>query len=353
LKLEQALDEYEKRKARSRKEADKIRKRYNKRLEKKVKEVLKRIDELERKEIPKDVDGNIRKIVTAERRNYVTALRNALGSVEDMESLGKRLPDLAKLHVGHGRYLLIIFEKEIYTINRLLKELSEEYAQYYSELMEKGLEELDIRETIQRVKETRENIKKAEEDIKKLRKRLDEAEKEISEFYEREGLPELEEKIRELTSKIKSEELEVRSKASKLQKPVKRMRLHEPLAEELVKDSSVALRKPEEFIEFIGKIEPKLDARGKKAAAWIVKNLVDKTENLKALKDELQRLEGRKEDILKGGHRLEEEAAELKRLIQEKEAELKKLRNRLEHLEKELNESIATLEKILGVEIER
>jgi len=170
LRLEQALEEYERRRKKAAREAEKLEKKYNKRLEKRIKELLKRIDELERRKIPKDVDGNIRKIVTAERKNYVTALRNALGGIDNMETLGKRLPDLAKLHVGHGKYLLIIFEKDVYAINRLLKELNDEYVRYYNELAGKGLEEVRVRETLKEIEETTKLIERTEKELNELTK---------------------------------------------------------------------------------------------------------------------------------------------------------------------------------------
>ncbi|ASJ08496.1 hypothetical protein A3L11_04315 [Thermococcus siculi] len=353
MRLEQALDEYDRRREKARKGAEKIRKKYQKRLEKKVKEILKRIDELEKRKIPKDVDDNIKKIVSAERRNYILALRNALASVGDMEALGKRLPDLAKLHVGHGKYLLIIFEKDVYAINRLLKELNEEYISYYNELAEKGLEELDIRETLREIETTKGEISSIEAEIEGLKEELKGHRERVKKFYEDAGLPELEERIKELSSRVRSEEMEVRSKASKLQKPVKRMRLHEPLAEELVRDSSVALRKPGEFMEFVKRIEPKLDAKGKKAARWLEENLEEKARRIGEERKELEGLERKRDEILEKGRGLEEEIHRLMRLIEDREAELRKLKNRLEHLEKELDESIAKLEKILGTKIER
>ncbi|ASJ06490.1 hypothetical protein [Thermococcus pacificus] len=353
MKLEQALDEYERKREKALKEAEKIRKNYNKRLEKKVREILKRIDKLDRKDIPKNVDDSIKKIVTAERRSYVTALRNALSSVNDMESLGKRLPDLAKLHVGHGRYLLIIFEKDVYAINRLLKELNEEYLNYHNELAEKGLEDLRIREKMREIEDVKKDIERVKDELTELTERLRTGERELEEFYDREGLPKLEEEIKRLSSKVKNEELEVRSKVSKLQKPVKRMRLHEPIAEELVRDSSVALGRPKEFIEFVRKIEPKLEPKQRKAAKWLLENLEERAEEIRARRKELRELEVRREEILSRGHELEEELKRLKRLIEEREAELKKLGNRLEHLESELEKEIERLEKILGTEIER
>ena len=353
MRLEQALEEYERRRERAAKEAEKLRKKYNKRLEKRVKELLKRIDELERKKIPKDVDGNIRKIVTAERRNYVTALRNALGGINDMEDLGKRLPDLAKLHVGHGRYLLIIFEKDVYSINRLLKELNEEYVSYYNELAERGLEEVNAGKTLREIEETRKAIKRTEGEIEELKEYLGDAEESLKGLYRESGLEELEEEIKALRLRVKSAEMEVRSKASKLQKPVKRMRLGGGIAEELVSDSSVALKKPEEFLKFLEEIEPRLEPKQRKAAKWLLENLAGKVEEINRERKRLEELENRREEILRRGTSLEEEMRRIKSTIAEKEAELRRLRSRLEHLEGELENEIERLERILGTKIER
>ncbi|WP_297420948.1 hypothetical protein [Thermococcus sp.] len=353
MRLEQALKEYEKRKRKATKEREGVERKHNKRMEKLIKELIRRIDTLERRDIPKDVDGNIRKIVTAERRNYVTALRNALNGINDMESLGKRLPDLAKLHVGHGKYLLIIFEKDVYAINRLLKELNEEYMDYYNELAEKGLEEVNVEEIMGEIEKTREDIKRTEEELRKLKRRLSEAEIALEEFYHESGLEEIEREAKALRLKVKGTEMEVRSKASKLQKPVKRMRLGEEIAEELVHDSSIALREPEKFLRFVRKIEPKLDPKQRKAARWLLENLPRKVEELNYEKKKLEEIENHREDILAGSASIEDEIRRIKSLMDEKGKELKKLKNRLEHLERELEDEIKKLEKAVGTNIER
>ena len=353
MRLEQALEEYEKRRRKSSKELEKIRKKYNKRLEKRIKELLKKIGELERKKIPKNVDDNIVKIVTAERRNYVTSLRNALGGITDMEGLGKRLPDLAKLHVGHGRYLLLIFEKDVYAINRLLKELSEDYTAYYRELADRGLEELSVERILGEMEETEKAIKASETEIKELRKRLEELEREREELYRESGLDGMEEEIKALRSRIRRTEMEVRSKASKLQRPVKRMRLGESMAEELIRDTSIALRNPGEFLEFVRKIEPRLEPKQRKAARWFVDNLVKKVEELDRERRKLKVLEDRRDEILRRGASVEDEMRRLESAVSEKEAELRKLQNRLEHLRKSLDEEIRKLEEVLGESIER
>ncbi|CAD5243484.1 coiled-coil domain-containing protein [Thermococcus camini] len=353
MRLEQALDEYDKRRKKAAKEAEKIRKKYNKRLEKKLREILKRIDSLERKEIPKNVDDNIRKIVTAERRNYVTSLRNALESIGDMDDLGKRLPDLAKLHVGHGRYLIILFEKDVYAINRLLKELNEDYVKYYNELAEKGLEDLRIREILSEEKAIRRSIEELTDEIRALREKAKKKRAKIEESRRQHGLEEVKTEIKILSARIRSEEMEVRSKASKLQKPVKRLRLHETIAQEFVGDSSVALRKPEEFISLMKKIHPGLEGKYRKTAEWLIDNLEERARRIEEERKKLAELEERRDEVLTGINDMEKELWELQRLIEERETELKKLRSKLEHLERELDDNLAKLEEILGESIER
>ncbi|NJE77168.1 hypothetical protein [Thermococcus sp. ES12] len=353
MRLERALDEYEKRKKKAEKEVEKVRKKYNKHLEKKIREILKRIDSLEKKEVPKNVDEKIKKIVTAEKKNYVTALRNALASIENMDDLGKRLPDLAKLHVGHGKYLLIIFEKEVYAINRLLKELNEDYVKYYNELTRKGLPELRLRELLKEEERTRGSIATAEREKLELEKELKAKEEELNEFYREHGLEGLEEDIKSLSSSLRSAEMEIRSKVSKLQKPIKRMRLHEPIADELVRDSSVALRKPEELISLLQRIYPRLEGKYRKTAQWLIENLKERAEALEREREKLSELERKRDRILEDGEARKKDIWEIKRLIEEKEAEIRKLKRQLEHLERELDESITKLGEILGEPIER
>ncbi|NJE09549.1 hypothetical protein [Thermococcus sp. MAR1] len=353
MRLERALDEYEKRKKKAEKEVEKVRKKYRKNLEKRIQEILKRINSLEKKDVPKNVDDKIKKIVTAEKKNYVTALRNALSSISDMEDLGKRLPDLARLHVGHGKYLLIIFEKDVYAINRLLKELNDEYMRYYNELGRKGLPNLRLRELLKEEEITRERIATAEKEKLKLEKELEAKKEELDEFYREHGLGELEANIKSLSSSLRTVEMEVRSKASKLQKPIKRMRLHEPIADELVRDSSVAIKKPDESISLLQRIYPRLDGKYKKTAQWLIENLKERADAIERERKRLSELERKRDEILAKGEAMKKEIWEIQRLIEEKEAEIRKLKRKLEHLEKELDENLAKLEDILGTKIER
>lgn len=353
MKLEQALREYKKQRKNAERDVKKVEKKYNTRLKKKVREILKRIDALERKEVPKDVEDRIKKIVTAEKRNYVISLRRALESLETMDDLGKRLPDLAKLHVGHGKYLLLIFEKDVYAINRLLKKLNEDYVKYYEKVSKKSLGELNIEGLIENERETRRKIELIERERDELREKVEEKKKELEEFHREHGLDELEKRIKELSSKVRSEELEVRSKASKLQKPIKRMRLHEEIASNFVGDSSYALKKPDEFISLLQRIYPQLEGKHRKTAQWLIENLKERAEAIAEERRLLRELKERKDEILDHASSKEKEIWELERLIKEKESEIRKLKRQLEHLEKELEKSIKQLEEILGEKIER
>lgn len=351
--MERALEEYEKRKKKAEKDLEKLRSKYNKRLNKKVREILKRIDSLEKREVPKNVDENIKKIVMAEKKSYITSMRNVLGSIETVEDLGKRLPDLAKLHVGHGKYLLIIFEKEVYAINRLLKELNEDYLKYREEVARMDLGNLDIKELLLSRERAKRDLEKAEKEKSHLRSQVNELQRELDKFYEAKGLKELDNEIQKLRSKIKSSEIEIRSKASRLQKPIKRMRLHEGMADELVRDSSIAIRKPSEVIAFLQRVYPRLDGKYRKTAQWLIENLEKKVATIAGDQEKLSKLEKKKEEILSDAEGRRKEIRELERLIEEKESEIRKLKRQLEHLEKELEESLAKLEEILGQRIER
>ncbi|ASJ09856.1 hypothetical protein A3L12_00320 [Thermococcus sp. P6] len=353
MKLERALEEYGKRKRRAEKEVEEIRKAYNRRLEKKVGKLLRMIDELERREVPKNVAGNIRRIVTSEKRNYVRALRNGLTGINDIEDLGKRLPNLAKLHVGHGRYLLEIFEKEVYGINRLLRELNEDYAEYLGEIAKKNLPDLRLEEIITEEKETRERISELERETLALKGELENRKKELEDFYRLQGLEELEREMEDLSSSIRSAEIDLRSRASKLQKPLRRMRLKDEIASRFVEDSGVALERPDEFVSLLQRVYPELEAKYRKRARWLMENLKEKSGEIKRKKERLHELEEKRREILSGGEERERGIWELQHLLEEKAVELRKLKNRLEHLEEELRESLSKLESILGQDIER
>ncbi len=352
MRLEQALREYKKRKKEEERRIRKLKERYNKRVKKKIKEILKKIEKLEKKRLPKDVDGQVARLVENDRRNYVRALRHALESVGDIEDLGKRLPDLAKLHVGHGKYLLLVFEKDIYAINRLLKELSEDYAEYYAEALANGLSDVDPERLLEEEQQVQKILKETRKERDKLRKAADKKRDELQEFYRDRGLDKLEEEITSLSAEVRRIELEVRSKASKLHKPIKRMRLG-GFADKFLKDSGVAIENPDEFLTLMKRVLNDLDDKHRKVANWLIKNLPERVMTINERRRELEQLQEKKDRILEEGANKEKEIWEIERKVEEKEAEIKKLRHQLEHLEAQLNTTLSRIEEILGEKIER
>lgn len=352
MKLEQALERYERIKKERERELEKIRKKYNKRLKKDLKEILKKLDELERKEIPKNIDERIKRILEGERKSYVSSLRTALKSIENMEDLGKRLPDLSKFHVGHGKYLIEVFDREIYTINKLLKGISEDYASYYREISEKMLEEIDVHSLLREMREVRDALERAREERDKLRRLSDEKHTKLTKLQEEKGLPQLEEEIKELASEIRKIEIEIRSKASKLQKPLKRMRLG-GFASEFAKDSGLAIEEPQRTLELLKNVEPKLEDKYRKPARWLLENLPEKVSEITEKRARLEELGEKKARILEESTSMEKEIWEIERLIEEKEEEIRRLKRRLEHLEKEFEEGLRKIEDVLGERIER
>ncbi len=352
MKLEQALKEYKRKKKEEEKRIQKLKDKHNKRIKKKIQNILKKIEGLERKRLPKDIDERIARLVENDRKNYVRALKHALRSVEDIDDLGKRLPDMAKLHVGHGKYLLIAFEKDIYTINRLLKELSEEYEEYYREVSIESLGEFEPEKILEEERRIHELLKKVREDRDKLRKVAEKKRAELQGFYHDKGLDKLEGEIKSLNADVRRLELEVRSKASKLQRPIKRMRLG-GFADEFLRDTGAVIENPGEFIALIRKIRDDLNEKHRKTADWLIKHLPEKATEIKRRRKELEKLQERKDEVLEEGATREKEIWKLEREVEEKEAEIRKLRHQLEHLEAQLNEALSKLGRILGEEIER
>lgn len=353
MRLEQALEEYKRRKAAGARETERVRRDFERELRKILKDVQKAIEKLENREVPKNIDERLKRIVSAEKGKYVSALKKASSNISTMEELGKRLPDLAKLHVDHGKYLIAVFEKEVYRINSLLKSLSELYSQYTQAIEEKVVEDIEIESLLAEKDRILEEVKRIESEKKEQEKKLRAKEEEIKELPELMELEKLKSEMERLNSKARGIEIEVRSKVAKLQKPVKRMRLPDAMALKLTEDSSIALEEPEEFLRFLQRITPELDKKYRKAAEWLLDNLPKKIAELEGLRKSLEGLEKSRHELEEKVGKRKNELIELKRLIEEKENELKQLRNRLEHLEKELNESLAKLEKILETKIER
>ncbi|WP_461863624.1 hypothetical protein [Thermococcus sp.] len=352
MKLEQALREYEKKAEKMKKERAKIEEKYNRKLVRDKQEILKRIDDLEGKQIPKDVDDRIKKIVGAERRMYVSTLKRMLEKVETMEDFGKLLPELSKLHVSHGKYLLVLFEKDVYGINRILKRMSEEYQEYLEKLSKTLIPEIKI-DVIEREKEEiAREIEQLSKEKESIESAIEQRKEDLRKFYDEADLEGIEEKIKELEGELKKEELELRSKISKLQKPIKRMRTGEEVARRTVENSYYAVEHPDEFISFLIKTRSRLEGKYKKTADWLLENLKDRAEKIRKMKGELSELIAEKEEILSDGRDFEEDIKRLERNLREKEEQISKLRERLKALDREYRESIRELEKLLGKKIE-
>ncbi len=342
MELKRLLKLYEELKAEREEKIWRTREEYLRRARVLIREILDGLEELEKKEPPENVDPHLLKIALRERSAYVSTLRRILESVSSMDDLGRKLGELSKLHVGHGRYLLTIFEKEVYRINRLLKELGELYAEYSTEVAKPKLPEVDPDRTFKEIERTREAIGKLEADLERVRKRLSELE----------NVPANEDKMelisrerKSLEVKVRTLETEIRSKASKLQKPLKRMRL--PEAAPFLRDSSYAVEHPGEFLELVKKAYPNLDGKSRKAADWILKNFPAKIEELQMIKAELLRIKEREAELMASSSGRLRELESLRRRAHEIEDELKKLHHRLEFLEEELQRESEVLRALL------
>jgi len=353
LKLEQALREYERRIEKLKKERTKIEEKYLKKLDKNKKEVLKRIEVLEQREIPRDVDDRIKKIVGAEKRMYVSTLRRMLEKVGSMEDFGKLLPELSKLHVSHGKYLLILFEKDVYAINRILKRMSEEYQEYLKKISETQIPSIDIEAIENEREKISREINLLIDERRDIETSIEQRKKELEKFYREADLENIEKEIKELERELKKDEVELRSKISKLQKPIKRMRTGEEIARRIIENSYYGVEHPNEFLSFLMHIYPRLEGKYRKTAEWLLENLKDRAEEIRKVKKKLSELINEREEILSDGRDIQEEIELLKRKLGEKEEQITKLRERLEKLEMEYDESIRRLEALLGKKIER
>lgn len=353
MKLEQALKEYERKLEKLKKERTKIEEKYLKKLDKNKKEVLKRMGALERKEIPRDVDDRIRKIVGAEKRMYVSTLRRMLEKVESMEDFGKLLPELSKLHVSHGKYLLILFEKDVYAINRILKRMSEEYQEYLEKIGKTQIPAVDIEAIESERKKISREISLLIDERREVMANIERRKEELERFYREADLENIEREIKELERELKKEELELRSKISKLQKPIKRMRTGEEIARRIIENSYYGVEHPDEFLSFLMRIYPRLEGKYRKTAGWLLENLKGRAEEIRKAEKKLNDLITERDEILSDGRDIQEEIELLERKLKEKEEQIAKLRERLEKLDAEYEESIKKLEEILGKSIER
>ncbi|WP_297506345.1 hypothetical protein [Thermococcus sp.] len=350
MSLEKALKEYRRRREESKEKAEKLRGEYNRWLSRKKKEILKKISALEKKKPPKKVDERLLQRVEAERRAYVSALRRALESIEDIEELGKRLPDLGKLHVSHGRHVMVLYEKEVYAINALLKELSEGYARYVEELSSLLLPEVELEKAISELRDVSSRIEELDSEIRAIAEELGRKREELESRMASPEIRETEKEIENLRRELRRREMEVRSKVSKLGKPLKRMRLG-GLADEVARNSGLALERPVEFLSLLRSIYPRLDGKAKKAAEWLLENLPAEVERLESLREEIEALEREREKLLEEIKPLEEEIRELERDLREKKAMKEKLERKRAHLEEEIAGEKKKLEELLGVEI--
>ncbi|ASJ00747.1 DNA repair protein Rad50 [Thermococcus gorgonarius] len=349
MKLEQAIKRYELLRKQREAELERLRSEYLDRVREIIGEILRILDGLEKKEPPKDVDSHLLRVALRERDAYVSTLRRILGGITAMDELERKLGEISKLHVGHGRYLIVLFKKDVYRVNGLLKELGEIYGEYSLKIREKGLPDLDVARLIAEMEEVRKEISSMEQRLDELSRLREELEGgRSSESPELEGL--VGEK-NALEVRLRTLQTEVRSKASKLQKPLKRMRI--PEAAPFIKDTSHVLQKPEEFLELVRRVYLSLDKKAKKAADWLLQNLLSKVQEITEIEKQIGLITSQVESA-RGSMKASEESLktteeEIKRI----EYELRKLRNRLSSIEDELEREVLVLERILGEKIER
>lgn len=351
MRLREALREYERKKENIKKQRQRTKAKYTESSKEIILKIFKNLERLEKKEIPKNVDSQLARIVKVERERYITALRNMLQKIESIEDVEKILPEISKVHVAHGRHLLLVFEREIYEINALLKALSKEYSAYLEEI-NKNIEDVKIKELLKELEDLRNHIKEEELSKEKLMIHLEELQKQIKELEDKPEFKALRESEEKLKREISQKEINIRSKISKLQKPIKRMRLPDRIAREFSKDSACAIHHPGEFLELLSRIENKLDKKYKRTAEWAKTSLAKESQELVSMKEELAKIEKELSSIVREEEAKKREIEELKRKIREKEEKIKSFKKKIEELEEELKKSISKLERILGERIE-
>ncbi|ALV62839.1 Chromosome partition protein smc [Thermococcus sp. 2319x1] len=353
MKLKEALREYEKVREDVKKQRQKTAEKYTNSSKEIVSKILKNLKKLEQRELPKKVDPQLARIVEVEKERYVTALRNMVKKIESIEDVEKILPEISKFHVAHGRHLLLIFEREVYELNALLKSLSKEYSAYLEEVNKLGIENVKAKELLKELEDLKSHVKEEErskENLMTQLKRLQEQIEELENKPELKALGELEEKLRR---EISQKEIKIRSQVSKLQKPIKRMRVPDTTAREFLKDSAYAIHHPEEFLKMLDRIENKLDKKYKKTVEWAKASLVVESQELNAMKEKLTKIEEKLSTFIGEEKAKKREIEELKKKIQEKEEKIRSFEGQIQELEEELRESISKLERILGEKIER
>lgn len=352
MKLKEALQEYEKRKEAIMKQREGISKKYTESSKEIVSKILKNLEKLEQKDLPKKVDPQLARIIEVEKERYITALRNMVKKIENIEDVKKILPEISKFHVAHGRHLLLVFEREIYEINALLKSLSKEYSAYLEEINKVGIENVKAKELLKELEDLKSHTKEEErskENLMTQLKRLQEQIEELENKPEFKALKESEEKLRR---EISQKEIAIRSKISKLQKPIKRMRMPDATARKFLEDSAYAIHHPEEFLKLLDRIEDKLDKKYKKTVEWARTSLLRESQELALMKEKLAKIEEELSAFVNEEDSKKREIMELKRKLKEKEEKLKLLKKQIHELEEELRKSISKLEHILGEKIE-
>jgi len=349
LTLEEALKRYETLKKERNKELERIEEDYWKHARELIERLLDIVNDLGEKEEPRNVDENLLKIALRDRARYVTSMRRMLSEVSSMEELGRKLPEITKFHVSMGRYLLIVFEREMRDMNSLMKELGALYTEYSDEVASKSLPDVDlnITELVSEIERIEREKRELEEKVKDIENAMSDLKKLLTEGRE-DRRQETSESV-EIGKKVRTLRIQIRSKVSKLQKPLKRMRI--PEAEGFIKDSSFAIEHPDEFIAMLTKVYPRLDGKYKRTARWAVENLRAEVEKLRELEEQLSAIRREKEIE-------EERAREVRREIQDREREIKRMRERIHRLEKmeeglrsDLRARIKELEDALNEEI--
>ncbi|WP_156471145.1 hypothetical protein [Thermococcus peptonophilus] len=351
MRMEDALRKYRLKLEESQKEALKIRNTYQKWLSKKKKELKKAVEKLEKAKPPKNVDETLLKLVEAARRAYVSAFKRALEGIRDIEDLGKRLPELAKVHVDYGKHVIILFEKEVRAINSILKEMDEAYREYLQETQKRSLPKLEIEKKIRELKTVQENLSSISSEIESLLEEITLKRKEIEQERQKPEVKGIEEQLENITTKKRKLEREVRSNVSKIQKTLKRLRMG-GLADQLARDSSVALERPEEVISLLQTLKPRFGGKALKSAEWLIENLESTVSEIRELDRKSQELESAKEKELSRAEHIESEISSLERRIKELKNEKKKLEKLRTRLEEEIQKEVRLLEKVLGEEIE-
>lgn len=349
--MERALKEYEKKKNEIEKRRNKLKDEYSKKVSKSVGEIIKYLKKLEKKGIPENIDERIKKIAEVEKRNYVRTLCRTLTNIKGIDDLGKFLPELSKFHVGHGKYLLIVFEKDILKINKHLKSLSTVYSDYLKKLESLRLEDIPIEETLDEIGDIKKAISIEEKELERLKADEIAMNKRFEELVREKELDKLEEKIKELKSRLESKEIEIRSKISQLKRPIKRSRIGEKVAKEVVKDSVYATTHPEEFLEFLNRMLEMFEGKYRRTAEWLIENLNREVEEIRTEREELSKLENMRKDATEELEEFEREIKKLEERIEKKEEYIKRLKKKLSDLENELQESISRLERLLRTEI--